>query len=211
MSNNTKHEHIDSWKNCKEAFRRQLALNKKQLEGDFHPHWNNFVKILKKETPKRVVDIGCGVGCYYPICRDLKIDYIGYDYSFHATDLADEAWGWSGTFIPARYEEITSKDIKEGDLVVANGLIDILPNGDECLKHLLSISADRLLLQRIRMTDKPSHATNYSAYDITVYEFRYNEEEFFETVKNAGYNCSDVTGIFDPSENIFDIEIRKPE
>ena len=96
-------------------------------------------------------------------------------------------------------------------MVVANGLVDILPNGDECLQHLLSINADRLLIQRTRITDEPSYFTEYSPYDITTYEFFYNKKDLFKAVQDAGYVFDKVARIFNPSENIFDIEIRKPE
>jgi SAM-dependent methyltransferase len=211
MSKNKDYKHIDSWKNSKIAFKRQLQLNKKQLAGEFPPHWDNFVKALKKTKPKRVVDIGCGAGCYYPICKDLQIDYIGYDYSDRAVFLADEAWGWPGVFFNLEYQDINSAHIHSGDMVVANGLVDILPNGDECLQHLLSINADRLLIQRIRITDEPSYFTEYSPYDITTYEFFYNKKDLFKAVQDAGYVFDKVARIFNPSENVFDIEIRKPE
>lgn len=208
MSNNTEYKHAGSWKNSKEAFRRQLAFNKKQLEGDFPPHWNNFVRILKEETPKRVVDIGCGAGCYYPICRDLKIDYIGYDYSTHAVDLAKAEWG--GNFAYKCYQEITPEDIREGDLVVANALADVLPNGDKCIEHLLSIGADELLIQRVRITESQNYFKEYQAYDIMTYEFYHNRAQLMSAIQDHGYELAKVTRLFSPAEDIFDIEIRKP-
>ena len=210
MSDNKQYEHIDSWKNSKSSFLKQLQLNKDTFEnGDVErvPHWANLIRHISEHIPKRIVDIGCGTGCYYPICEMLNVEYIGYDYSQHAVDISKEAWG--GNFVCKSYQEITSKDIREGDLVVANALCDVLPNGDECLEHLLSINANRLLIQRVRMTDKPNYFTEYSPYDITTYEFYHNDKQLIATIKNAGYKLGKITSLFTPSERIFDIEIRK--
>jgi len=209
MSNNKDYKHIDSWKNSHTAFKRQLELNKKQLAGEFPPHWNNFVKILKKRNPTRVVDVGCGAGCYYPICKDLEIDYVGYDYSDRAVFLADEAWGWPGTFFNLEYKYITPEHINTGDLIVANALADVLPNGDECVEHLLSLDANELLIQRIRITEQPNHFKEYEAYDIMTYEFYHNREQLMSTIDYYGYKLGKVTRLFTPAEDIFDIEIGK--
>ena len=38
-------EHINNWKN-KNVFIKQLELNKKELNGDYPPHWNSFINII---------------------------------------------------------------------------------------------------------------------------------------------------------------------
>lgn len=209
MSNSKDYKHIDSWKNSQIAFKRQLELNKKQLAGEFPPHWNNFVRVLKRNRPTRVVDIGCGAGCYYPICKNLEIDYIGYDYSDRAVFLADEAWGWPGAFFNLEYKNITPEHIDTGDLIVANALADVLPNGNECVEHLLSLGANELLIQRIRITEQPNHFKEYKAYDIMTYEFYHNREQLMSTIDYYEYKLGKVTRLFTPAEDIFDIEIRK--
>ena len=122
-------------------------------DGQFPPHWIHFVEHVQNTPINRIVDVGCGAGAYCHISTQMGIEYIGYDYSQHAIDLATKTWG--GNFICKNYKELTPQDIQTGDIVVANALCDVLPNGDECLRSLLQIGADNLLIQRIRTTNIP--------------------------------------------------------
>lgn len=212
MSENKDYKHIDSWKHSRSSFVKQLNHNKEAFKnGEIErvPMWSNLIYYVKTYSPKRIVDVGCGTGCYYPIVKHLGVEYIGYDYSHHAIDLAKEEWG--GDFICRGYQEMTPEDIREGDLVVANALTDVLPNGDECVEHLLSLGANELLIQRIRITEQPNHFKEYEAYDIMTYEFHHNREQLMSTISHYGYRLGKVIQLFNPAENIFDIEIRKPE
>lgn len=125
-------EHINSWRDSSAAFEQQLDRNLQELKGQFPPHWIHFIDYVKNSSPQRVVDIGCGCGSYCNLSNQLGIDYIGYDYSQHAVDLATRTW--RGDFVCRDYQEITSGDVKGGDLVVANALCDVLPNGGRVSK-----------------------------------------------------------------------------
>ncbi len=200
---NTTYKHLDSWKNSTSAFKQQLDRNKQELQNGFPPHWIDFIETARHLTPKRIVDVGCGAGVYCFISEKLDIDYIGYDYSQHAIDLAAENWGES--FVCKGYQELKPEDISDGDFVVANAICDVLPNGDECLRHLLSLDADNILVQRVRLTNKESYFTEYQAYDIMTYEFYHNEEELHRDIIQSGYELK-KTNLY---EDIFDLYIRK--
>ena len=101
------------------------------------------------------------------------------------------------------------EDIHSGDLIVANGLTDILPEGDKCIEHLLSLDANELLIQRIRITEQPNYFKEYMAYGIMTYEFYHNREQLMSTIDYYGYKLGEITRLFTPAEDIFDIEIRK--
>jgi|TARA_R110000824_G_scaffold72664_3_gene185366 trans-aconitate methyltransferase len=210
MSNNKQYKHIDSWKNSKNAFLHQLQINKEAIangEAERVPHWVNLINYIKTHNPKRIVDVGCGIGCYYPVLENLDVEYIGYDYSQHAIDIAKKEWG--GNFVCKLYQEIMPEDIHSGDLIVANGLTDILPEGDKCIEHLLSLDANELLIQRIRITEQPNYFKEYMAYGIMTYEFYHNREQLMSTIDYYGYKLGEITRLFTPAEDIFDIEIRK--
>ena len=197
------YKHLDSWKNSKSAFKQQLDRNKQELQNRFPPHWIDFVEIVRSINPSRIVDIGCGAGVYCFISEKLDIEYIGYDYSQNAIDVAKESW--YGNFVCKSYQEVTSKDLNEGDFVVANAICDVLPNGDECLRHLLSLDADNLLVQRVRLTNKESYFTEYQAYDIMTYEFYHNGEQLHRDIIQSGYELKKINLY----EDIFDLYIRK--
>ena len=195
------HKHINSWKNSEQAFISQLDRNLTELHNKFPPHWIHFVDYLKNRAPKRVVDVGCGAGTYCHLSRRLGIDYIGYDYSQHAVDLATKMW--HGEFVCRDYQELTSEDIKRADLVVANALCDVLPYGDKCLRHLLKLDADHLLIQRVRVTESAQYSQTYKAYDIMTYEFYHNSQQLAQDIQDNGYTAT-YHKLYD---DVFDLEI----
>jgi len=197
------YEHINSWRDSSAAFEQQLGRNIQELKGEFPPHWIHFIDYVKNSPAQRVVDIGCGCGSYCNLSKQLGIDYIGYDYSQHAVDLATKTW--NGTFVCKDYQELTSEDVKVGDLVVANALCDVLPSGDKCLRHLLKLGADYLLIQRVRITESPQYSRTYKAYDIMTYEFYHNSKQLAQDIKDHGY----VVTYHKLYDDVFDLEIAK--
>ena len=196
-------QHIDSWKNSSSAFEQQLERNIQELNGQFPPHWIHFVEHVQNTPINRIVDVGCGAGAYCHISTQMGIEYIGYDYSQHAIDLATKTWG--GNFICKNYKELTPQDIQTGDIVVANALCDVLPNGDECLRSLLQIGADNLLIQRIRTTNIPSFSVEYEAYGFMTYEFYHNSRQLAQDIEQNSY----IVTYHRLYDNIFDLEITK--
>lgn len=197
-------KHIDSWKKSKETFYMQLERNLHELKTEYPPHWNNFVSFIKKYKPKRIVDIGCGAGVYKHISNNaVDLDYVGYDYSDVAIDVATEAWGKG--FYVKDYKSLNSDDILENDAIVCNALCDVLPNGDECMKHILSLGCNNLLIQRVKIDDVSSTKT-YQAYDIITYEFVHNKQQIVNDAKNYNYNINFIH-LYDNSYDIV-LELR---
>ena len=196
-------QHIDSWKNSSTAFKQQLDRNIQELNGQFPPHWVHFINHVKNNPVNRIVDVGCGAGVYCHLAEQMGLDYMGYDYSQHAVDLAIKTWG--DKFICKNYQELTPEDIKTDDLIVANALCDVLPNGDECLRHLLQMGSDKLLIQRIRITSTSSYSVEYEAYGIMTYEFYHNSEQLSKDIEQNSYIAT-YHRLYD---NVFDLEITK--
>ena len=69
----------------------------------------------------------------------------------------------------------------------------------------MSLDADNILVQRVRLTNKESYFTEYQAYDIMTYEFYHNEEELHKDIIQSGYELKKINLY----EDIFDLYIRK--
>ena len=197
------HQHIDSWKNSSTAFEQQLDRNIQELNGQFPPHWVHFINHVKNNPVNRIVDVGCGAGVYCHLAEQMGLDYIGYDYSQHAVDLAIKTWG--DKFVCKNYQGLTPEDIKVDDLIVANALCDVLPNGHHCLQPLMSLEGQCILMQRVRITSLPSFSMQYKAYDITTYEYYHNTTDLSTAISSHGYNVT-YHRLYD---EIFDLEIQK--
>ena len=196
------HKHIDSWKQSRSTFEQQLERNMYELNTSYPPHWINFISVVESSPDiKRVVDVGCGAGVYHNLCEKLKVEYVGYDYSRDAIEIAESTWG--GNFNCLDYKDLTEEHILDTDLVVANALFDVLPNGNEALETLLKLKPKRLLAQRVRLTENDSYFEEYSAYDIMTYKFFHDSDELFGTIKANNYSFEYVNLY----ENVFDLEL----
>jgi predicted TPR repeat methyltransferase len=197
------YEYINSWRDCKESFEKQLQCNLFELNGNYPPHWNSFLFCIDKNKPKRVVDIGCGVGAYGKLCLDKSIEYIGYDYSENAIGIAKREWELD--VCCSDYKDISKDHIKDGDLVVANALCDVLPNAHDCLLHLLNLDAGRILIQRIEYSSGEKYFSEYNAYNLTTYKFFHNREETYHAISSFGYSLKERL----ISDRSYDLEIYK--
>tara|TARA_Y100001938_G_C8071614_1_gene423457 strand:+ start:745 stop:1368 length:624 start_codon:yes stop_codon:yes gene_type:complete len=198
------------WKEAStKAFQQQFALNLREL-NDPPPHWRFFLEELSRtKNVSRVVDIGCGVGSFSKLLRMWHgdISYIGYDYSEAAIKTASAMWGEFGDFEEKDYHDISSLDIKDGDVIVANALCDVLPDGDECFDHILSLGAKNVIFLRVRVTEKESYYEEYEAYgEIKTYAFYHNENGLDEIVKKHGYGPPRFSYY---SENMINIHLEK--
>ena len=190
--NNSKNtfEHIDAWAKSEETFRQQLTLNLTELsKARYPPHWLSFLNFIDmiEHYITTVVDIGCGCGSLYKMCQDQKLglDYIGFDYSSPAINIATAQWG--NHFFKKSYQQLISTDIPPKSVVVANALADVLPNGDECVEHLLNVTPKCLILLRIKITEKDSFFETYDAYNITTYAFCHNWENLRKMFNKYNY------------------------
>lgn len=198
------------WKEASaEAFQQQFARNLREL-NDPPTHWRFFLEELARiKNAKRVVDIGCGVGSFSKLLRMWHggIEYIGYDYSESAIKTATSMWSQFGRFEEKDYHDLSSSDIQEGDIIVANALCDVLPDGDECFEHILSLGPSNVIFLRIRVTDKESYYEEYEAYgEIDTYAFYHNTENLDKISKKYGYGPPRFNHY---SENIINIHLEK--
>jgi len=194
----------NSWKN-KKVFEKQLELNLKELSNEsYYPsHWRAFISLLRENKPKTMLDVGCGCGTYYELCKreisDLK--YTGMDYSEEAINLAIKYWSYNG-FIVKDYLHLTKDFISEFDLIHLGALLDVLPNGDEGLEFILSLEPKNVLIGRMKLTNEPSFNETYTAYDeITTFMYHHNRSNFIELCKKYGYEIINIENNFYLTKN----------
>lgn len=182
---------IDSWKNEK-VFQKQLELNKTQLNGQYPEHWLVFIKLLDYYKNSSILDIGCGCGAYYALCKKHFPDmyYTGTDYSTEAIDIAKKEWNYEN-FIVMDYKDLTRDFISKFDLIHMGAFLDVLPNGDEVLEFILSLNPKNVFIGRIKITDAPSHKVVYRAYDeIDTYAYYHNKEVIYYICNKYGYRTN---------------------
>lgn len=207
MPNN--YDLIDEWKKSKSSFIQQLTRNVSEINEGYPSNWIHFLErlesIYESADLKRVIEIGCGAGALYHVTKTHfpHLKYIGYDYSDIAISVAIDQWG--SHFKVKNYLDLEREDFNEGDILVANALMDVLPDGDDALGFLLSLGVKNIHLQRVRCTGKPSYSRVYNAYDIQTYEYYHNKEGLMDLFHSHDYNVK--LDIY--SENIYNILLTK--
>lgn len=184
----------DAWKD-EEVCKKQYELNLYELDN-YPDHWHIFIKIVSslKPKPQSILDVGCGAGIFFELCRRHfpHIKYTGVDYAEAAIKLASEKWNHSEFYVKD-YRDLAIEDAEKYDLLHAGAMLDVRPNGDEALEHLVSLGFKHLLLGRVKITAKDSYYEEYTAYDkIRTVAYYHNSETFMHTCKNAGYKIYEV-------------------
>lgn len=201
---------MTTWQNTKKAFDQQLALNLKQLEN-YPSHWKYLLDCIRGLRYKinRVIDVGCGVGIYYKLCKDYfpELKYIGIDYSDFAISLAMNHWNYPG-FLNLDYAELEPQYFTENDFLVANALCDIREDGDECFERLLQLDLSYLLFQRVKLTTQPSFVHEYKAYgEINTVEFYHDQTQLSEII--AKHNYMSIWDLDNKKNNDYNIFLMK--
>ena len=92
-----------SWKNNKNVAQKQLKLNLNELssKASYPAHWNSCLHLIKHFGPKKILDLGCGVGTMYQVITEAipNIDYTGVDFSEESIKLAKETWGHDRRYV----------------------------------------------------------------------------------------------------------------
>jgi len=187
----------NAWKN-KNIFQKQLEYNKKEFSS-YPPHWISSIRLMDHFNVKNVLDVGCGCGSFYKVCQDSlpEVSYTGMDYSKDAIELAKETWDPSA-FFAKDVLDLTEEDVEPYDLLFMGALLDVRPDGDRVLDHVLSLQPNNILISRMKLTESESFYHTYEAYDeITTCAYHHNKENFVDVCKENSYN------IFSIEDNFF--------
>ena len=147
----------EAWK-YSNVFEKQLELNIKELDNSYPPHWYDFINLIKKFKPLSILDVGCGCGALHELCkRELpSLKYYGIDYSENAIKIAKKTWS-EDSFSVKDYLSLDYKYVSKFDLIHMGALLDVLPNGDEALDYIMSLTPKSILIGRMKLTDKESY------------------------------------------------------
>lgn len=191
------HEYEKNWMSD-DVFQQQIDINLQYLNNNNYPqHWLDFLEIMnflsnKIETIK-LLDVGCGSGYYYKICKQhfKNIDYTGIDFSVNAINVCKKIWSTNKFFV-MNYAELNNEFIKTYNIVHAGALFDVLPNGDEALDFILSFQTDYVIIGRINFTDMESHIYECEAYKTKFIRYRHNINNFKNICNNNNYNIKTI-------------------
>lgn len=184
-------ELVDSWKS-KYASECQLSLNLTEISdrSKYPNHWFDFISFAKRISPKSILDVGCGCGVFYKLCKkELSgVEYMGIDYSDVAIETAIEQWN-ANCFYVMNYKDLTREYVAKFDLVHLGGFLCILHDADEAFSFLLSLAPKNVIVGRVNFTQNPSFYKTYMAYDkILTCEYYHNQKTFNGICDKYGYN-----------------------
>lgn len=158
----------NNWKAATKAFDDQLSLNQFELRDNknYPSHWYEILDVINLTKATSVLDIGCGTGSVYKLIKAYNgnIFYKGIDIAPYAIDLARKNYD-QASFIVYNFRNLSISITDRFDLLYAGALLDILPDGDDCLKFLLNLQPKWLLIGRMELSENTSHYTEYRAYD----------------------------------------------
>lgn len=192
---------VHAWKDASIP-KKQLALNLQELTSkDRYPdHWKCILKMIP--TTHRIIDIGCGVGSIARLLEQegFSNSYLGIDFSESMIECASQQWK-NHTFVVGDVMNLT--DVRDTDIILCNGLLDILPNAVEVLRKILGYKARHVILSRVYVGAREEHGV-YDAYGIPVPKYTFSQDIFHTIIKEHGYSIqrSDSTFFLTRMKNI---------
>ena len=193
-------EYINSWRDGQTVAQKQIQQAVLELGSgaDYPHHWQVFLSSMKRvlsvcdKRPLNLLDVGCGSGIHYVLCHRHfpgEINYIGCDYSNSAVSLARQQW--KGQYHQLDYKDLSEDNTNKVDVLLACSLTNVLPDGDDCIRHLLTLDVHYVILNKVLITDDESNYSTYVAYDeIETYKFYHNTQNLMEMFLEYGYNGS---------------------
>lgn len=162
----------DSWRSPDVA-RQMVELSDEQLHrSEESAPFRSFRSLLDalvadERLPRRarLLDIGCGAGAYGELLERWapgRFEYVGADFADEIVEAARKRWP-SRTF---EQRDVYAPGALDGfDVVLASGLVDVLPDYERALQALLACDAPWLLLHRQRIVGGRSRVEVSSGYD----------------------------------------------
>ena len=186
----------DSWKN-RAVFEAQLHLNQLELAGDRYPqHWIDYLALLQDaigDAPAFVADVGCGAGVMAELLRRNfpNASYMGFDYASEAIDIARVTWPFAN-FLKRGWADLEPHHVQAAlgfrNVLTAFDLTNVLPDGDTCVEHLLSLGVPEIILGKVFVGQESGIRDTYKAYDlIETYRYVHNQSNLHRMFARAGY------------------------
>ena len=88
------------------------------------------------------------------------------------------------------YSSLTNEFVSKFDVVHMGAVLDVLPNGDEALEHIMSLCPTNILIGRMKLTEMDSYCVTYTAYEsITTYAYHHNINVVLKLAEKYCYDC----------------------
>lgn len=110
-----------------------------------------------------LLDVGCGVGMYYAVCKTHcpGVIYAGCDFSPHMIALAKKHFSEDVFFVA----DITGEALLGYDILLASALLEVCQDWRGVLDSLMVQNSAWLILNRVRVWHDPGQPTEHREYE----------------------------------------------
>jgi len=117
-----------------------VSVGKKNRSGTHSDKQTKFLKgLINLENQKKLLDLGCGTGCFLESLNDAQIDSWGIDISRKATDIAKGRVSKPEQIVCENAQVLPFKD-SEFDCVTAWGTVEHFPDTSLILEEIKRVA-----------------------------------------------------------------------
>ena len=169
-------------KECVESMNRAHDAS---MSEDTHPHFKAFTDLLDQCEKGKLLDLGTGTARISQYCKGF--DFYGADlppiisgcamrnypqYFYRSVDLIEDNLAW----------------IRQFDVVLLNGVIDIMQNGLYILERVLTHANKYVIVHRQEITEsKKTTFTVNPSYNSKTYHSIINRKDFLDMVERMNF------------------------
>lgn len=171
---------------CIESMNR---FEDQQIKGhDIQPHYQSFNELLslcRKEYEKPLLlDIGTGSGRIGQFCKDFH--FFGSDLQWIIDGVAMRNYPHQIYFhLDIENDELAK--INRFDVLVLNGVIDVMQEPLKVLKRILTYAKKYVLIHRQEITEGESHTIMNDSYGSQTYHSIINRGEWNQLLEEMGF------------------------
>jgi predicted SAM-dependent methyltransferase len=152
---------------------------------DIQPHYASFLELLDLCGYGKLLDIGTGTARISQFCK--RFDFVGADlphiisgcamrnypkYKYQSIDIIEDNLAW----------------IREYDVIVLNGVIDVMQNGLYILERILTHSRRYVLIHRQEITESgKTYSKINPSYNSNTFHSIINRNDFNQLLEKMGF------------------------
>ncbi len=169
-------------KECVESMNRAHDAS---MSEDTHPHFKAFTDLLDLCGYGKLLDIGTGTARISQFCKNFE--FVGADlpniisgcamrnypkYKYQSIDIIEDNLAW----------------IREYDVIVLNGVIDVMQNGLYILERILTHSRRYVLIHRQEITESgKTYSKINPSYNSNTFHSIINRNDFNQLLEKMGF------------------------
>jgi len=152
---------------------------------DIQPHYESFLELLNECGTGKLLDLGTGTARISQFCKNFE--FYGADlphiisgcsmrnypqYPYYSVDLIEDNLAW----------------IRKFDVIVLNGVIDIMENGKHILERVLTHANKYVIIHRQEITENgKTHSVVNPSYNSQTWHSVINRAEWNEVIERMGF------------------------